>query len=206
MINALIRCLPHARYNLYTLCMLNSFHSHNNSMSWMLLLSPFCRWENRGPERLSWEVLPLGFQPNRSDFKASAPKPQVALAPGKESLLRDLLLPALQRHSGPGHRYISQPPPAPPPQPSSLSLPPSQPNAKDPQAGSTIFPPKAANIRGGKRSCKKKLALERQRENERMRRSGPPDPLRFQGGKCSIKMHSAGAQQQHLNRATIVSV
>lgn len=44
------------------------------------------------------------------------------------------------------------------------------------------------------------MALELQGENEGMRRSGPPDLHRFQGGKCSIKMcfcrASAAASQQ----------
>lgn len=62
-------------------------------------------------------------------------------------------------------------------------------------------PPPRLLILKGKGSCNK-LALELQREYEGMRRSGPPDPHRFQGGKCTIKMHfcrssAAASQQSH---------
>lgn len=70
----------------------------------------------------------------------------------------------------------------------------------------TPSPPSPANpkrllVLEGKRS-NKNLALELQRENEGARRSGPPDPHRFQGGERSIKMHfcrgsAAASQQSH---------
>lgn len=66
---------------------------------------------------------------------------------------------------------------------------------------SPIPPPPRLLVLKGKGSCNN-LALELQREHEGMRRSGPPEPHRFQGGKCAIKMHFcwgsvAASQQSH---------
>lgn len=101
----------------------------------------------------------------------------------------------------PGHRYVSQPPPAPHPQPSSPSLVAKSAKCKLPAGLETPCAPKRLLVLEGKRGYNN-LALELHRENEGMRRSGPPDPHKFQGGKCSIKMHfcrgsAAASQQSH---------
>lgn len=104
----------------------------------------------------------------------------------------------------PSYRYVSQPPAALTPSPPLSSQCQVSPGQATPRLETILPPQEAANIRAGRR-CSNNLALELQREKERTRRSGPPDPRRLQGVKRSIKMHSAGAQQR-FNRATIVSV
>ena len=122
-------------------------------------------------------MLPLGFQPSWPDVIASPPKSQAALSKGRMSSLDTASVMTLQL----GYRDFSQPPPA--PHPTLLSH---HHQVSQMQTTSQAENKGLVILEGGKRSCDK-LALERQRENEGMRRSGPPDPLDFRVESVQLK-------------------
>lgn len=127
-------------------------------------------------------MLPLGFQPSWPDFIASPPKSQAALSEGRMSSLDTAPMMTLQL----GYRDFSQPPPAPHPTLLSLTITKSAKCKPHPRLKTSFSPKRLVILEGGKRSCDK-LALERQRENEGMRRSGPPDPLDFRVESVQLK-------------------